>query len=137
MRFLLLLLVCLLSLVNHGNAAEKVTSDEMKQLGKAYHAFLDKDRGRVAPTKSADLKPFLTDPNTGEKLIEALKKEEIIFLYNVRIVEMIMGTVHTVVAYPKDAAENGGPVLYADGTVRTLTADEFKKATLAKSVKQK
>jgi hypothetical protein len=31
----------------------------------------------------------------------------------------------TVLAYDKDAAEKGGAVLMADGTVKTMTAPEF------------
>jgi hypothetical protein len=34
----------------------------------------------------------------------------------------------TVLAYPKDAPEKGGPVVMADGKVKTMTADELKAA---------
>lgn len=34
----------------------------------------------------------------------------------------------TVMAYEKDAPTQGGAVLMADGTVRQMTADEFKAA---------
>jgi hypothetical protein len=34
----------------------------------------------------------------------------------------------TVLAYQKDVPNQGGPVIMADGTYKTLTADEFKAA---------
>jgi hypothetical protein len=34
----------------------------------------------------------------------------------------------TILAYEKNAAEQGGPVIMADGAYKTMTADEFKAA---------
>ena len=42
------------------------------------------------------------------------------------------GTSNTVLAHEKDVPTKGGWALYADGSTKKLTADEFKKATLAK-----
>jgi hypothetical protein len=48
---------------------------------------------------------------------------------NVVVVWGVSGTDSgTVLAYPKDAPEKGGPVLMADGKIKTMTADELKAA---------
>jgi hypothetical protein len=135
MRSQILAIVALLGLTNVIQADDKVTANDLKQLGLAYHNFLDVSKGKSAPVKAEDLEPFL-DQKVREKILGFLKSGQIVFIYNVRIAEMIMGTSNTLIAYEKNTPEGGGPVLYGDGSVKTLTADKFDPASVAKPLKK-
>jgi hypothetical protein len=102
--------------------------DYLKQLGLAYHGYLGANGGK-APAKADDLGPYVEND---KKLLDALKSEDIVFIFGVRLVDMTAGSSNTVLAYEKDAPTKGGQVLYGDGSVKKLAADDFKKATLAK-----
>lgn len=107
--------------------ADRVTANTLKQLGLAYHNHCDAT-GKP-PTKADDLAPYL---DNNKKLLDTLKSGQIVFIYGVGILDMKAGTSNSVLAYEKDIATKGGQVLMGDGSVKKLTADEFKKATLAK-----
>jgi hypothetical protein len=130
MRLLTLAFVGCFALAGVARAGDKVTTNDLKQLGLAYHTYHDDSKGK-APTKADDLAPHI-DKKTRDKILGFLKSGQVVFIYNVRITDMKMGTSNTVLAYEKDAPKSGGLVLYGDGSVRMLTADGFKKATLAK-----
>jgi hypothetical protein len=115
--------------VAHGQVFDKSKiANSLKQIGLAYHNYLDSNNGK-APAKAEDLAPYFEND---KKLLDALKSEDLVFFYGVRLVDMTAGSSNTVLAYEKDAPTKGGQVLYGDGSVRKLSADEFKKATLAK-----
>lgn len=134
MRLFILAFAGFFALTAVARAGDKVTSNDLKQLGLAYHTYHDDSKGK-APTKAEDLAPHI-DNKTRDKILGFLKSGQIVFIYNVRITEMTKGTSNTVLAYEKDTPKNGGLALYGDGSVRMLTADDFKKATLAKSPKK-
>jgi hypothetical protein len=124
-----LLVLVLGASVTHGQVFDKAkVSNYLKQLGLAYHNYSDANAGK-APAKAEDLAP---DFDNDKKLLDALKSEDIVFIYKVRIVDMTAGTSNTILAYEKDVPTKGGQCLYGDGSVKKLSADEFKKATLAK-----
>ena len=79
------------------------------------------------PTKAADFIRY-----------EAMASDAVRFIQNGDIVyawgNAIKPGSTAVLAYPKDAAEKGGPVLLQDGTVKSMTAAEF--ATAPKAVKK-
>ncbi len=131
MRFTIGTVVVLLVLAGAAHAGDQVTATDMKLLGLAYHSYSDDNKGK-APTKADDLAKYFEKQ---DKVLGYLKSGQIVFIYNVRIVDMIEGTSNTVIAYQKDVPEKGGLILYGDGSTRTLKADEFKKATLAKPKK--
>ncbi len=120
---------CVLALVaGRTAAADPVTPNELKQIGIAYHNHIDAT-GKP-PAKPDDLLKYL---DNNQKLVDKMKEGgDIVFVFGVGITDMKEGTSNTVLAYPKDVEKNGGPVLYGDGSVKKLTADEFKKATIAK-----
>jgi|SRR6266511_3247132 len=120
-------LTALLVLAGTSRAQDRVTANDLKQLGLAYHAYVDANT--KAPPNADDLAPFFEN---SKKLLDHLKSKRIEFFWGVRPVEMTEGTSNTVLAYEKDAPTKGGFVLYGDGSTRKLSADEFKKATLAK-----
>jgi hypothetical protein len=105
------------------------TANDLKEILLAYHNYYDKNRG-TAPKTADDLKPFMQKRAAGH-----LDKGNVVFIYGVGIREMVNGTSNTILAYVKDVPEKGGLVGYGDGSVKKLTADQFKKATLAKPKK--
>jgi len=107
-------------------AQDKVTANDLKQIGLAYHNHIDATM--KAPQKAEDLAPYF---DNSKKLLDHLKTKRIEFYYGVGIAQMTEGTSNTILAYEKDAPTKGGVCLYGDGSVRKLTADEFKKATKA------
>jgi len=124
-----LLVLVLGASVTHAQILDKAkVGNYLKQVGLSYHNYLDANGGK-APAKAEDLAPYFEND---KKLLDALKSEEIVFLYGVRLVDMTAGSSNTVLAYEKDAPTKGGQVLYGDGSVKKLAADDFKKATLAK-----
>lgn len=106
---------------------ERETANTLKQIGLAYHNHCD-TTGK-APTKAEDLAPYL---DNNKKLVDTIKSGQIVFIFDVAIRDMKAGTSNTVLAYQKDTATKGGQVLMGDGSVKKMTAEEFKKATLAK-----
>jgi hypothetical protein len=108
--------------------ADKAVASELRQLGLAYHNYCDSNGGK-APTKPEDLGPYL---DNNKKLVDTMTTGKYVFLFGVRILDMKAGTSNTVLAYEKDVAAKGGQVLMGDGSVKKMTTEEFKKATLAK-----
>lgn len=113
-------------------AADTATANDLKQIGLAYHNHIDAT-GK-APAKAEDLGPYFCN---SKKLLDLLKDEEIVFFYKVGIAQMTAGTSNTVLAYVKDVPDKGGLVLMGDGSVKKMSADDFKKATLAGKRKEK
>jgi hypothetical protein len=105
-------------------------SNDLKEILLAYHNYGDKNKGS-APAKAADLAPFLE-----KRALGRLEDKSVVFVYGVTIKDMTEGTSNTILAHEKDAPEKGGLVAYGDGSVKKLTADAFKKATVAKAPKK-
>jgi hypothetical protein len=108
----------------------KEVSNDLKEILLAFHTYLDKNKGS-APTKSADLASLLE-----KRALGRLDDKSVVFVYGVTIKDMTNGTSNTILAYEKDAPEKGGHVGYADGSVKKMTAEEFKKAIVAKAPKK-
>jgi hypothetical protein len=125
----LALAACGLLSAGAARAADKFTPNDLKQIGLAYHNYHDVT-GK-GPAKGDDLKPYF-DEKDQKRFVEALNLGQVVFQFNVGIRDMVDGTSNTVLAYDKDVPKEGGLVLYGDASVKKLTADEFKKAILAK-----
>jgi hypothetical protein len=98
----------------------------LKQIGLAYHNCLSNTN--KPPAKLEDLAPYYEND---AKITDALKKGQFVFIYNSSIKNMPAGTAKTILAYEKDVPSSGGLVLMADASVRSMTADEFKKVPKA------
>ena len=120
-------LMVLILMIGETRAQERVEANDLKQIGLAYHAY--HDATNQGPKKAEDLAPYFEN---SKKLLDFLKTNRIEFYYGVRITEMTEGTSNTVLAHEKDVATKGGWCLYGDGSVKKLSALEFKKAILAK-----
>ena len=126
--------VCMLFVSGCGSPARVKTTNELKAIGLAYHNF--NDSNNKGPTRAEDLEPFLKD---WPEAYQHVKDGTYVFIWNVSVVDMAKagGSHLYVLAYPKDAPEKGGPVLFGDGSVMQMTADEVKKAKKADTAKSK
>jgi hypothetical protein len=88
---------------------------------------------KMGPTKAEDLAPYFDPENRNQRLLPALKSGQIQFQYNVSIAYIVKttGPAKTILAYEKDLPTKGGYAAFADGTVRKMTPEEFKKTLLA------
>jgi hypothetical protein len=93
---------------------------ELKEIYECYQHHIKSEQ--KPPAKQADLVKRQYEgiyPNA----LDAVKKGKYIVIWSVA--DKGSGTV---LAYEKDAPTQGGRVLMADGSVRTMSADEFKAA---------
>jgi hypothetical protein len=109
---------------------ETLLQNDLKIIVLAYHLHCD-ETGKP-PEKAEDLAPYLGVDKKDKRLLEVLQSGRIQFQYNVPIANIVKtGLTKTILAYEKDLPANGGYAAFADGTVKKLTAQEFKKTALA------
>lgn len=77
-----------------------------------------------APRSLQDLADLKRDM---PKVYKAIEDGEYIVLWGADPLRAPAGTTNTVLAYDKDVPENGGVVAFLDGSIRTVTAQEFEK----------
>jgi hypothetical protein len=104
------------------------TPNQLKQIGLAYHNYFDAKR--KAPENAEDLAPYFEN---NERLLGELKSKRIVFFYGVGLLDMKAGTSKTILAYQKDVPARGGWVLFGDGSVKRMSAEEFKESPKAKA----
>lgn len=102
----------------------------LNDVGEAYRFHsLQKNK---PPGKLADLVAF---EQAGPNGVAAVKSGEIVVLWGATLTDLSEepGKVKSdqVLAYPKQAPEQGGSVLLLDRTVKKMTAEEFKAAPKA------
>ncbi|OAI40854.1 hypothetical protein AYO40_04130 [Planctomycetaceae bacterium SCGC AG-212-D15] len=128
-----IILVCCALLPGCGKvreAAQKAKdATELKYIGLAYLNFNDANGGK-APKNAEDLDPYLTDAPSASK---GLKDGKYVFIWGIAVMDIAKagGTADTVIGYEKDAPTQGGSVLFADGSVKRISAEEFKTARKA------
>jgi hypothetical protein len=102
-------------------AKRKQVFDELKQLGLARFNF--HDRQNRFPNSWEELQSAGASP----ALRQALEAEGYTLVFGMKLAEMTGGTSNFIHAYPRDAATSGGLVGMADGSVKQVTAEEFKE----------
>jgi len=113
---------------------QKKDTQALHDLGMAAHRFND-SLNRLPKDKDEFEKalPNLEVPDAAQ---QALKSGRVVIVYGglplVQVANMPEGTSGTVLGYASYVPDKGGPVLFADGAVKNLSADEFKKAPQAK-----
>jgi hypothetical protein len=105
-----------------GSTAAAPVDEQLKELGNMirYH---QSEVGKP-PSKVEDILALTPDP---PQYIESIRAGSIVLTWRVGIKP---GS-SAVLAYEKDAPSQGGHVLLQDGTVKKMTADEFKAAPKA------
>jgi hypothetical protein len=113
-----------------GSRSDPQAVNDLKVIGLGFHNF--NDTFARGPKDADELKKFIEDGS--KTAYPGLKDGRYVFLWNVGLRDLMKGTgvSNTVVAYEKDVPARGGPVLMGDASVRTMSAEEFKNATLAK-----
>jgi hypothetical protein len=99
----------------------------LRQIGIAYANYLD--TFNEPPAKAND---FATFVENDKRILNPLESGEIVFIFNAGPKEMTDGPGKTVLAYFKEVPTKGGWVLMGDGKTVQMTAEEFKKAKVAK-----
>jgi hypothetical protein len=105
-----------------------VEAADLKTIGVAFHSFVAANSGR-APQTLTELASMVTD---SPKTLDHLRAGRLLVYYGVAPVAMRSGTSKTILGYEKNAPTSGGLVLFADGSVRPLTADAFEVAPKAR-----
>jgi hypothetical protein len=95
--------------------------EELKRLGLARINF--HDQNNRFPNSWEELQSVGVDAGLRQKL----EGEGYTVILGMKFSEMMAGTSNFMHAYPRDAAQNGGLVGHADGSVRQVTAAEFKE----------
>lgn len=101
--------------------------DKLTEIGRMYTAYTQ-DHKQPPKTLSDLDKPVYEVANT--EGFAALRDGECVMLWGGRLPGAGAGA--TVLAYEASVPENGGLVLFQDGTVKSLTAEEFKAAPKVK-----
>jgi hypothetical protein len=130
-RVQIVLLLCvvvalLLGCGIRGAAQKAKRSNDLKEIGIAYHNYID-GFGQ-APTKVDDLKNYMEG---GDQAYQALANGDYVVLWGVHVTAMPSGASNTVLGYEKDVPTKGGLVLMGDAFVKQMSADEFKNAPKA------
>ena len=106
-------------------------------LHRIFTAYQDHNNQKFKPPlKAEDLKNYL---GMAEEVYARLKDGSVVFFYGATTMDIIrsgQATSNTVLAYDGQVPEKGGPVLFADGSVRQMTATDFANTTKAKNVLQ-
>jgi hypothetical protein len=97
--------------------------NDLKQIGLAYHNYVSA-MGKP-PASAADIEPYLEKDS---KVPAALKDGTYVVYWNVKFTDLTNGTSNTLLGYEKDAPAQGGAVLFADGSAKPVTAEDFAKA---------
>ena len=129
----LLVYACLLTTLGPGCGPRVVNSTEVYN-----QATLEEVSDLYRSASSARKKPpeSIIDLARNRDLFmngyKALEQGEIIAYWGVALTPGVEGsTPEEVLAYKADVPTKGGPVLLKDGTVKTMTAEEFKTAKKA------
>jgi hypothetical protein len=125
---LLLLLALVIFLPACGNKtpvepAPVEAGDALKELGEVYHYLAAQ---KLPPPRRVE---HLNEYSGSlEGALPKIRAGDIVVVWGVGYAA---GS-NQVLAYPKDVAEKDGPVLLRNGTVKQMTAEEFKAAPKAK-----
>jgi len=113
-----------------GDLQDGVSSDQRKELaslGLAFHHYHTQHRD--APRDWDAFEQFLQTRGMDMALtaLSKLRQQGWVFHGGVGLSRCRVGTSNFLLFHPKDAAERGGPVLYMDGAVTWMSAEETRK----------
>jgi hypothetical protein len=107
-------------------AQRQQMANNLKQLGVAYHNYLDVNN--KAPAGWQDLQTFL-----GPEIQQQLEAAGYTFIWGLKPADAKQGTSNTIIAHHANAATEGGHVLLLDGSVQQLTGPEIAEKLAAQS----
>ena len=108
-------------------AAQQKTSNDIKQLSIGYHTYASEKS--KPPANAPEFTAWSTtgDPDATAAYLRLLAAGYKVY-WGTDLQKLPAGTGNTVLVYHADAPTKGGMVGMADGSVRTMTADEFGMA---------
>lgn len=102
------------------NAAQRQQMmNNLKMVGRAYHNC--HDAMMRGPQNWQELQQY----GVPAEVQTELQGQGYVVIWGVKIQDAVGGTTRFIVAYPGDAATAGGSMLFLDGSVQHLTAQEF------------
>jgi len=110
-------------------AQRQKQANDLKQIGLAYHSYLDDHAGK-APSRAEDLQKYLQD---SPPVYQALANGQYVVQWGATIQNMTGGSSNTVLAYEAEVPTKGGQVLMGDASVRKMTVQEFQAAPKPKT----
>ncbi len=105
------------------NAGAPTPTDALQQVANMIRDY-SSNKGKP-PAKLADLAQFKNHYNIGYKAVES---GEVVVVWGAPVGGEGGGGGTGVLAYEKSAPDSGGAVLLQDGSVKQMTADEFRAA---------
>ena len=112
---------------NDPNAGAPTPTDALQQVANMIRDY-SSTKGKP-PAKLADLAQFKNHYNIGYSAVES---GEVVVVWGASVAGEGGGEGTGVVAYEKAAESSGGAVLLQSGTVKQMTADEFRAAPKGK-----
>ena len=108
-----------------GGVSRAPISGAQQSMEEIASILMSYQKGKKPPPKS--LKDLLTLQAAFPTAIQSLKSKDVLLYWGAGYADG-PDAASTVLAYQKDVPEKGGEVLMQDGTVKKMTADEFKAA---------
>jgi hypothetical protein len=120
-------------------AARAKNTNDLKQIGLAYHNFNDKNK--KGPANVGELQALSAgDPQTQAVIGLAGPGGPYVVIWNIKISDVATtpgGMSGTILGYEAQAPSSGGLVLMVDASVRQVTAAEFAQMPQAKPPEKK
>jgi hypothetical protein len=116
-------------------AARAQTSNELKQIGLAYHSFLDDKRKPPASFEEFIAWVRTKQPEAAAVVEQAGPGGKFVITWNVNPIKQTAGSSNTVLGHESKVPAQTGLVLMADGSVFNLSPSEFAskaKPTISK-----
>ena len=101
-------------------ALDRKAMGDLKQIAIAYHNYYGQHN--KGPQYTDDLLPFVENDRA---LINAVKSGVYVVFMNVDLQNLPEGSNRTILGFAGTVPNNGGAVIFADGTVASLTKEEF------------
>jgi hypothetical protein len=114
------------------SAVKAKTTNDLKQLGLAYHNF--NDTNKRGPANMAEFQGFVVEPLEKTLVGQTGPGGQYVLIWGVKISDMArspQGAGGLVLGYEAQAPTAGGMVLMGDASVRAMTAAEFNSAPKA------
>ncbi len=102
--------------------------EELSSIGMDYHVYCTLNK--KAPSTLEEFETL--GGNSPRKSLDGIRTGKYTFIWNVAPADMTEGSANTILAYEPSAQTSKGWVLFGDGRVEELSAEEFKSKPMAK-----
>ncbi len=106
-----------------GSSLSGASQNDLKEFGLAFHNYVD-----ATGNAPGDWDSLIAQAGDSRGAVTNVRNMEYVVHWNVHFRDAIIGTSNFVLAYPKDGKENGGWVVYLDGSVRRMSGADLQAA---------